>query len=217
MTLGVYIPTYGRPQKLQKVADNLKENTHGEYELYWCVEPDDRESLLAAKDTGHPVIVNKGKATYSDALQTIYEQTDEFIFIWANDDFHFLKDWDKLPVEKMTADSGIGVLGVPDGNPKTSWTSISFISRKYIEEQSGVVDMPNRVLYPYNHNYVDNELTETAQSRGAWDKSETPCIEHQHPSFTWLGEFPVDETYIRNNKKDAEDNELFHSRRHLWS
>jgi len=94
---------------------------------------------------------------------------------------------------------------------------MSFIRRKYIEEQSGVVDMPKRVLYPYNHNFVDNELTETAQHRGAWDKCDAPCILHQHPSFTWLGEVPIDETYINNNKKDAEDNELYHSRKHLWS
>lgn len=216
MVLGVYIPTYGRPKKLQQVADNLKQNTKGEYKLYWCVESFDRESILAAKDTGYPVIINEGKSTYSDALQTIYEQTNEPVFIWANDDFYFLKDWDEKPMQMMEADPGIGVLGIDDGNPQTNYTAISFIRRKYIEEQSGVIDMPNRVLYPYNHNYCDNELTETAQHRGAWDKSIGPCIHHQHPSFTWLGDFPTDETYVRNNLKDAEDNELFHSRRHLW-
>lgn len=216
MTLGIYLPTYGRPKKLKSVAQNIEQATKSPFKLYWGVEPFDRESILAAKDTGHPVILNEGKATYSDALQTIYEQTSEPIFFFANDDFLFLDDWDEEPLKKMEADKGMGVLGVSDGNPQTGYTAISFIRRSYIEGQSGVIDMPNRVLYPYNHNYVDNELTETAQFRGVWGFCSAPCIEHQHPSFTWLGDFETDETYIRNNLKDAEDNELFHSRRHLW-
>jgi hypothetical protein len=216
MALGIYIPTLGRPHKLQAVADNIKANTKGEFQLYWGVESHDRESILAAKDTGYPVIINEGEPTYSNTVQTIYEQTDEPIFFLGNDDFFFVKDWDVIPLEKFAADDDLHVLGVHDGNPKTSYTSIFFIRRKYIEEQSGVVDIPNRVLYPYNHNFVDNEMTETAKHRGVWGNSEAPCILHQHPSFTWLGEFPVDETYLNNNKKDAEDNELFHSRRHLW-
>ncbi len=59
MKLAVMIPTYGRPFKLQAVADNLKANTYNDYQLYWGVEPDDRESIIAAKDTGYPVFVNE--------------------------------------------------------------------------------------------------------------------------------------------------------------
>lgn len=212
---GVYIPTLGRANKLQAVSDNLKDNTFNEYKLYWCVEESDKESIKAAKDTGHAVIINTGSPTYSDALQCVYEQTDEEIFLWGNDDFYFLKDWDKIPLEMMKNKS-IGVLGLHDGNPNTRYWSISLIRRKYIEEKSGVVDMPNRVLYPYNHNYVDDELTATAISRGAWQKCMAPCIHHQHHSFKWLGDFPHDATYAKNDKKIAEDNETYHNRIHLW-
>lgn len=215
--IGIYCPTLSRPQKMRQLVDNLQATTRSPFQLYWGVEPDDRESILAAKDTGYPVIINEGKPSYSDALQTIYEQTDEPIFLWANDDFHFLDGWDIVPLEMMEKHEDIGVLGLYDGNPKTSFTSISLIRRKYIEEQSGVVDMPNRVLYPYKHNYVDNELTETAQHRGVWDRCETPCIEHQHPSFKWLGDFPSDATYEKNLKTFGQDSETFNNRRHLWS
>lgn len=216
MILGVYIPTYGRADKLQAVADNLKENTKSDYKLYWCVEKHDPKSIKAAKATGAKVIINTGQPTYSDALQEIYEQTDEDIFLWGNDDFYFLKNWDELPLEMMQ-NKGIGVLGLHDGNPNTRYWSISLIRRKYIEEQSGVVDMPNRVLYPYNHNYVDDELTSTAIKRGVWQKCMAPCILHQHHSFKWLGDFPHDATYAKNDKKVAEDNETYHNRIHLWS
>ena len=216
MALGVYIPTFGRPKKLQQVADNIKGNTKSEYKLYWGVESFDKESIKAAKATGAEVIINGGKPCYSDALQTIYEKTDEPIFFWGNDDFYFLKDWDEAPLNMMAENPGIGVLGVHDGNPQTKFASMSFVRRSYIKEHSGVVDMPNRVMYPYNHNYVDDELTETAQMRGSWSSCPAPCIQHQHHSFKWLGDFPHDKTYEKNDKGFAEDTETFHGRRHLW-
>lgn len=217
MTLGIYIPTYGRPDKLQQVADNLKEATKGDFNLYWCVEKHDPKSIKAAKATGAKVIVNTGKPCYADALQEIYEQTDEEIFFWGNDDFLFLKDWDVEPMRMIKENKGIGVLGVHDGNPNTRYSTISFIRRKYIEEQSGVVDMPNRVLYPYHHNYVDDELTNTAKKRDVWAYCSAPCIHHQHHSFKWLGEFPHDDTYAKNDKNFAEDTNTYYSRVHLWS
>lgn len=217
MTLGVYIPTRGRPTKLHSIVLNLKDTTRNPFKIYWGIEPFDSESIEAARKTGYPIILNRGKPTYSDALQTIYEQTSEPIFLWANDDFLFLKDWDVEPLRIMKEKPEIGVLGVPDGNPSTQYSTISFIRRNYIEEESGVVDIPGRVLYPYSHNFVDNELTETAQNRGVWDKSTAPCIEHQHYSFTWLGNFPKDATYEKNDRHFAEDMVLYNSRRHLWT
>lgn len=216
MTLGIYVPTFGRPHKLASVAKNIEETTKNKFKLYWGVESFDRDSILAAKDTGYGVIINTGDPKYADALQSIYEATKEPIFFWGNDDFLFLDGWDVKPMEIMQEFQDIGVLGVHDGNPKTSYSTISFIRRKYIEEQSGVVDMPNRVLYPYHHNFVDNELTETAKHRDVWDRCDAPCIQHQHPSFTWLGHFPPDETYAKNDRMANADSETFYSRRHLW-
>jgi hypothetical protein len=158
------------------------------------------------------VIINEYGKSFSDALQSVYEQTNEPIFFWANDDFYFLKDWDVEPLKKLEAEPNIGVLGVHDGNPKTRFFSMSFVRRSYIEKYSGVVDMPNRVLYPYGHNYVDDELTLTAQARGMWDFCPHPCIEHQHPSFTWLGEFKADEVNKKNDATFAQDTETFNSR-----
>lgn len=217
MKLGIYIPTFGRPNKLQQVADNIKEATRGDYSLYWCVESFDKESIKAAKKTGAKVIINRGKPCYADALQTVYENTKEQIFFWGNDDFLFLKDWDAEPMKMMNENNEIGVLGVRDGNPNTRFSTISFIRRSYIEEQSGVIDMPNRVLYPYHHNYVDDELTGTAKKRGVWAYCTTPCIHHQHHSFKWLGDFPHDKTYAKNDANFAKDSETYYSRVHLWS
>ena len=189
--IGIYIPTFGRPDKLQALADNIKATTRSDYELYWGVEPFDTASIEAGKKTGHPVILNTDEPNYGNALQSIYEATEEPIFFPANDDFLFLDGWDTAPLAMFEKFPDIGVLGVHDGNPKTSFTSVYMVRRSYIQEHSGVIDMPNRVLYPYGHNFSDNELAGTAQKRGMWDRCTEPCIQHQHPSFTWLGEFPT--------------------------
>lgn len=214
--LGIYIPSFGRPDKLKVVADNIKSATRSKYKLYWGLEKFDKESVKAAEAIGGKIIFNTGKPTYSDALQCMYEATKEPIFLWGNDDFHFIDGWDEQPL-RMMEDENVGVLGLHDGNPQTRFYSISLIRRKYIKEQSGVIDIPNRVLYPYNHNFVDDELTHTAESRGAWSFCPAPAILHQHPSFTWLGEFPTDETYKKNDSGFIEDFEKYNERIHLWS
>jgi hypothetical protein len=216
MTLGIYIPTYGRADKLASVADNIKRATNSAYKIYWGVEKFDQPTIDALSKIQGKIIFNTGRPCYSDALQSIYESTKEKIFFWANDDFFFIKDWDVKPLELLKNES-ICVLGVHDGNPNTRYFSMSFIRRKYIEEQSGVIDMPNRVLYPYHHNYVDDELSETAIRRGVWSFCDKPCILHQHHSFTWLGDFKHDDTYKKNDAKVNEDRQMFEQRRHLWT
>ncbi len=214
--LGIYLPTYKRLHKMKVVADNIKAATRSKYKLYFGLEPDDTDSIAEAEKWGFNYVVNNDKPSYSNALQALYEATDEPIFFWANDDFKFLDGWDVEPLNMLEANPKIMVLGVHDGNPKTSFRTISFIRRSYIEEQSGVIDMPNRVLYPYHHNYVDDELTDTAKARQVWESCPAPCIEHQHHSFKWLGDFEYDETYKKNDAGFNEDTLLYTNRMHLW-
>lgn len=211
--LGIYCPTFGRPHEIKRVADDLKKYTKTPYTLYFGLEPGDVESIRACD--GYNIVFNNGNPCYSDALQAIYEATKEPYFLWANDDFHFTDGWD---VEPMKLIESYGVVGLHDSNPHTRYFSISLVNRKYIEDQSGVIDMPNRVLYPYSHNYVDDELTETAQSRGKWTFHAGECIIHKHHSFAWLPDRPeVDDTYRKNDTHLGEDTRTFSSRRSLWS
>lgn len=215
--LGIYCPTYGRAHKLQAVATNIEQATKTPFKLYWGVEPDDLESIEAAKATGHTVVVNKGNKGYSDTVQTMYEQADEPIFFCANDDFFFPDGWDVRPIENLSNNPETMVLGVHDGNPKTRYYTVMFIRRLYIEEQSGVVDMPNRVFYPYQHNYQDTEFSETAANRGVWDRLEGPCIHHLNPGLSHVfGDIQNDPTYDKNNATAGADARTYDNRRHLW-
>jgi hypothetical protein len=219
--LGIYLPTYKRPHELQRVASNIEEATSSPFRLIFGLEAEDKEGIKAAKKTGHKVVINKGSRGYSNTIQAIYESDDSPIFFHANDDFFFLPDWDVAPLKKLEENPDIGVLGVHDGNPATNFYTISFVRRSYIEDDSGVIDMPKRVFYPYNHNFIDTEFSHTAIFRGKWDKCPEPCIQHHNPGllkhFQGVPEKEIDKTYQKNNGTFGIDQETYNSRRHLWS
>jgi hypothetical protein len=208
--LAIFLPTYKRPAKLQEVATNIERTTKGEYKLYFGCEANDAESIKAARATGHSVVINKydPEFGYSNTIQSIYEESREDVFFHANDDFNFIDGWDVAPIKYLEEHPGIMVIGAHDGHDNPSYSTISFIRREYIEVYSGVVDMPNRVFYPYHHNYIDTEFTRTAQARGLWEKVEAPCIQHNR-----IG---GDETYQKNDLTSPKDGETFKSREHLW-
>lgn len=211
--LAVYLPTYKRPDVLQAVADNVQASTYSAYTLYFGLEANDEAGIVAAAKTGATVVVNKYEAGYANTIQTIYEQAKEPFFIHANDDFLFLPNWDKGPLAMFETPS-VMVVGLRQTEGDTHGSAISMVRRSYIEDRSGVVDMPNRVFFPYNHNYVDTEFTQTAQHRGVWAMYPELVIVHQHPGFTGKEK---DDTHKKNDDTSALDQRTFESRRYLFS
>jgi len=211
--IGIFMPTLGRPQDLQKVATNIEEATHNTFTLYFGCEQDDKKTIEAARATGHRVIVNRYEpGGYSNTIQAIYEAADEPFFIHANDDFEFKKDWDIVPLSMFERED-LMVVGMPQTEGDTHGSAISMVRRKYIKEQSGVIDMPNRVFYPYPHHYVDTEFTRTAQYRNVWAMCQEQGIIHHHPGFSGR---PHDATYIKNDATSETAREMFEKRQHLW-
>lgn len=210
--LAIWLPTYKRPHAIAGVAKNIEDTTHNTFTLYFGLEPDDTEGIKVAKATGHHVVINKYDMGYSNTIQSMYEKSIEPFWVHANDDFEFFPRWDEAPIE-MFAVIGVKVVGVPQRVEDTDCSAVCFGRRSYIDEDSGVIDMPKRVFYPYHHNYQDTEFTQTAQKRGVWAKSLFPCINHKHPGFT--GE-EKDDTYKKNDATAGKDQETFESRKHLW-
>lgn len=209
--IAVYLPTYKRPEALAKVARNIEENTFHPFKIYFGLEKDDGAGIEAARATGHEVVINKYEPGYSNTIQSIYEVSTEPYFIHANDDFEFTKHWDEIPMSMFTG--SIMVVGLKQTEGDNHGSAISLIKRQYIEEQSGVIDMPGRVFYPYNHNYVDTEFTATAQFRGVWAKCDPQVIIHHHPGFTGG---PKDATHLKNDATVDLDKKTFESRQHLF-
>jgi hypothetical protein len=106
------------------------------------------------------------------------------------------------------------VVGLRQTETDRQGSAICMVRRHYIEQQSGVIDMPGRVFYPYNHNFIDTEFTQTAQRRGVWAKCDPLVIHHNHPGFTGKEK---DETYKKNDRTYEEDERTFNNRKHLWA
>lgn len=211
-TLSIWLPTYKRPRKLAEVAKNIEATTKNSFVLYFGVEPNDKESYEAALATGHKVVINQGAMGYANTIQTCYESSKEPFWMHANDDFEFLPNWDEHPIS-MFERKDLMVVGVPQNEADKTYSAICFGRRTYISEMSGVIDMPNRVFYPYGHNYIDTEFTRTAQARGVWASSDKNGIVHNHPGFTGADK---DETYKKNDATAGDDQRTFESREHLW-
>jgi hypothetical protein len=209
--LDIWLPTYHRPHKLAAVAKNIEETTKNPFTLYFGVEPDDEASIEAAKATGHKVVINKYEQGYANTIQSIYEASSAPFWLHANDDFEFLPDWDVHPLA-MFDTPHIMVVGVRE-QENTTFSAVCIGRRSYIEKMSGVLDMPNRVFYPYGHNYVDTEFTETAKARGVWASCDAPCIQHLHPGIVGGNK---DATYRKNDASAATDEQIYLSRQHLW-
>jgi hypothetical protein len=209
--IGIYLPTFGRPHALQRVVDNIREATVTPHEIVFVTEPHDPESSVAAAATGETEIVNAYSPSYSNALQTAYEVFRHPFFIGANDDFDFQPGWDEVALAAMV--DGVAVVGLNDGAPGCGFTTISLVRRSYIDEQSGVIDMPNRVNYPYRHNYVDTEFHATAVHRGVFVAAPDARVHHKHPDW---GHATSDATYLKGQGTLDQDAEVFRSREHLW-
>jgi glycosyltransferase involved in cell wall biosynthesis len=209
--VGVYIPTLGRPHALERVAQSVRDAARVPYTIAFVVEPDDLESHAAALKTGALVFVNEYERTYSGAFQTAYENTRDEFFVNANDDFAFQPGWDVAALTAMR-DDGADVVGIHDAGASTN--AILLIRRAYVIERSSVVDMPGRVFFPYEHNYCDTELRETAMARGRYTACPASVIEHVHPDF---GKAEIDDTYRKGRAHAEEDRIVYESRQHLWA
>jgi hypothetical protein len=211
--IAIYCPTLGRPSKLQRVVDNIRSATTVEHRIVFVTEPYDAASFDAARATGATVYVNEGSPSYSNSLQTAYENDDAPFFIGANDDFDFQPGWD-VEALKVMAEPGVQVVGVNDGAPNCRFTTISVVDRTYIHVHSGVIGMHNRVNYPYLHNYVDTEFHATAVHRGVFAAAPLSRVHHKHPDWGYAVQ---DDTYRKSAATAPQDAVTFQQRRHLWT
>lgn len=212
MKIAIFIPTYKRPHKLYEVLDNIKINTSGEYEVYFIVEGHDTPSIKQCEAMNAKYIVNEGAPCYADCINTAYKKTTEPVFFTGADDLSFMPGWAENGLAGFT--DGIMVVGTNDlYNCKEKHATHYLVKRKYIEKMSGVIDCPNTVLYPYQHNYTDRELIETAISRGVYKYVDESKVKHLHWSF---GLSTMDETYRKGFDKATQDRLLFEQRQKLW-
>jgi len=217
----IFIPTFGRPQRVTEIAEELCAATTAPYRLYFIVEKHDPDTLAAVERVDATLIMNPGPPTYASCINSAYAQTDEPYLFTGADDLNFHPGWLAAAVNCMS-DPAIDVVGTADPlHNARDHSTHSLVRRKYIEEQSGCMDRPNTVLYPYWHGWTDHEFLGVAKARGVYYYCEKSLVEHLHPGWDWLGRVNsdgenFDATYAKGNRNHRQDTRQFLQRSSQW-
>jgi len=112
----------------------------------------------------------------------------------------------------------VGVVGTNDMGSKKVMegrhSTHTMVSRSYVEN-FGLIDEPGKVLYEgYWHEFVDDELVETAKSRSSFYMALDSRVEHVHPMW---GKADWDEGYLDGDRRYTLGKRVFRKRRKLWT
>lgn len=213
----VVIPVLDRPANASKVIQSLRDSGADARPVFMCSPGDSRE-MAACEATGADVIVvdwEPGGGDWAMKINEGYRRSSEPYILLGADDLRFHPDWDSIALRFMRP--GIGVVGTNDlGNGvvmRGKHSTHPLVSRAYADEY-GTIDQPGLILHEqYLHQWVDNELVQTAMSRKAWAFARNSHVEHLHP-FWHKG--ALDATYKKALSTANEDRRIFLQRARLW-
>jgi hypothetical protein len=223
----ILVPVLGRPQNAKPLVDSIKEgstlSTKGvspEIELLFLLSPGDQEQAFAVFKTGvdaHIVGWQNGPGDWAKKINEGFALTSSEFCLLGADDLRFHSGWD-VEALRVAEKSGAGVIGTNDlGNAmvmRGKHATHPLVRRSYVDEH-GTIDEPGKCLHEgYAHQWVDNELVETAKARGQWAFAHASHVEHLHPLWR---KGKMDSTYEKALSTPKEDSALFHARRRLWS
>ena len=215
--IAVLVPTFGRADRLARVAANITENTETDHRVVFAVEAEDVESIAAAAELDVDVVVNEGRPNYSGAITTAYRETPaEYVFAGA-DDLNFQPGWDTAALALM--DGWVQVVGTNDLlNPYVTaglHATHYLVDRRYLDDVGGVVDQgPGSFLFDgYDHQYTDTEFIGTAKMRARFRPCFDSVVEHLN---AWSPKGEIDATARKTMRAIDTDSELYDSRRDLW-
>jgi hypothetical protein len=152
---------------------------------------------------------------YARKINASYRATSEPLIFTGALDLRFRAGWFEAATAALAP--GIGVVGTNDLGGRDpalgEHATHSLITREYADEY-GTADAPGAVLHEgYWHEYVDTELVETAQARGAWAYAAGSVVEHLHPDW---GKAPSDDLYRMSPQRMEYGRAIYETRRHLW-
>lgn len=205
----ILIPSLGRSENTEPLISNIRANTSSDHQIYFMTQ--DEETRKIAESMGTVVFTDPTSRTdYVARTNALYRLTDEPIIFTGSNDMLTTPGWLDKMWQKMC--EGYSVVVPQDGlNPNGTQ---ALISREYIQTQSCCMDEPNTVYFSgYKHAFSETEQFEVAQKRGVFARSDA-LVEHLH-HINKKREY--DDTYRQAEKNSAGGDNIFYSRRHLWS
>lgn len=217
----VVVPVLGRPWRIVPVIaaflDALRETP---CRLLFVASPEDTAEIAKLEQVGASYIVapfEQGPGDWARKTNLAYRETTEPWLFTGADDLCFCPGWADRALE-CAARTGAGVVGTQDNaNVRVmqgEHATHNLVARWYADSL-GTVDGAGAVVSEvYSHNYVDDELVETAKARGLWTFCEDSEVPHMHPN--WDRHVARDETYDLGQRDFQADARLFQQRRQLF-
>jgi glycosyltransferase involved in cell wall biosynthesis len=209
----IIVPVLRRPHRVAPVVESIEAATPQPHRVLFVADPDDHAEIRAIRATGADMLLQAG--SYAAKINAGAVATDEPLIFCGADDLHFHPGW--LPAATAALTGPIEVVGTNDlGNQRVisgEHATHNLVARRYL--QRGTIDQRGLLLHPgYHHNFVDDELVQTARMRGAWAFARESVVEHLHPDW---GKGTRDATYARGRRTFRFDRRLYQRRRVLWT
>lgn len=214
----ILIPVLGRPHRIAPLLQSIADATPEPHRVLFICSPGDQVVHAVIDSHGADrltITTEPGPGDYARKINVGYRATDEpFLFLGA-DDLAFHPGWLAAAVRCVRARTG--VVGTQDlANLRVlrgEHSTHSLVIRTYVD-QYGTIDEPAKILHEgYWHEFVDDELVETAKHRDAWVFAAKSVVEHLHPM---AGKAPTDSLYDQQKLRMHRSRPLLIQRRRLW-
>ena len=213
----VLVPMLGRPHRVEPMLGTLRTTAPDARPLF-LVSPNDHAVHQAIDAAGAERLTVDGPhpGDYARKINQGYRLCVEPLLFTGACDIRFHPGWFEAATAELV--DGIGVVGTNDlGSARVMagrHSTHSLVTRDYVE-RFGTIDEVGVVLHEgYPHEFVDDELVQTAISRDAFAFAVDSHVEHLHPSW---GKAPSDELYERTPVRMAHGRRLYRRRRQLWT
>lgn len=216
MSVAILVPLLRRPHRVAPLVESIEAATPEEHRtLFLCTTTD--QAVIDAVDAvhGERLLVDYMPGDYARKINAGYRATTEPLMFLAADDLRFHAGWLQAATAALTGQ--VGVVGTNDLCSKRvmrgEHSTHSLVTRAYVDE-FGTIDEPGKVLHEgYPHEFVDDELVQTAISRGAFVSARDSVVEHLHPM---VGKAPMDDLYAQQAARMKSGRRLYQRRVRLW-
>lgn len=223
--VAVLVPVLRRVHRVAPFLDSLEAATPEPHEVHFAATAGDSDLIaeivrLAEDDPAivlHVLAPNR-VGDYARKINHAYRASSAPFLLLGADDLAFHPGW--LPAALAHfASPFVGVVGTQDLAPtdraRNGEHSTHCLVRRDYADRFGTIDEPGKILHEgYPHEYVDDELVETAKARGAWSFAGDSIVEHLHPSW---GKAPTDVLYAGQRRRMESGRRVFLRRRGLWA
>lgn len=218
--LAFLVPVLNRPHYVRPLLESVRGATPTAHVVF-VADPDDlleigaidaeiEESEAFYGDLTISLLIHAGG--YAKKINHAVAQTTEpYVFIGA-DDLRPVAGW--FDAARKHIDRGVGVVGINDMLPRRRNHTTHFLVARAYAEMPTVDGGRGPLSEVYAHNFVDDELIATAQSRGQYHYENLAKIHHLHPQGKSA---PDDATYRKGRSRFHADRARFAERSRLWT